>query len=65
MLVGLTLAALALILNGAAKLFLAWKAALDRRIDAQYRAAALVIESRRIVRAAQHRAQEREWGRAA
>ena len=37
----------------------------QRRIDAQYRAAVLVIESRRIVRAAQHRAQEREWGRAA
>ena len=65
MLVGLALAALLLILSGATRLVLAWHAAMQRRIDAQYRAAALVIESRRIVRAAKHRAQEREWGRAA
>jgi hypothetical protein len=36
-----------------------------RRIDADYRAAALVINTRRALRAGQHRAAEREWGRAA
>ena len=36
-----------------------------RRIDAAYRAAALVITERAKLRAAQHRAAEREWGRAA
>lgn len=65
MLIGIALIALYLILRGATGLFMAWKVALDRRIDAQYRAAALVIESRRIVRVSQHRAVEREWGRAA
>ena len=35
------------------------------RIDAEYRAAALVINARRQLRAGQHRASEREWGRAA
>lgn len=65
MLVGLALIALSLILSGAARIAIAWHAHIQRRIDAQYRAAVLVIESRRIVRAAQHRAQEREWGRAA
>lgn len=35
------------------------------RIDAEYRAAALVINTRRQLRAGQHRAREREWGRAA
>ena len=36
-----------------------------RRIDADYRAAALVINTRRALGAGQHRAAEREWGRAA
>lgn len=36
-----------------------------RRLDAQYRAAALVAQSRMAHRAGQHRVQEREWGRAA
>lgn len=40
-----------------------WAAHL-RRIDAEYRAAALVINTRRQLRAGQHRAAEREWGRA-
>ena len=65
MLAGLCLVALALIATGAFRLVLALRAARARRIDAEYRAAALVINTRRALRAAQHRAQEREWGRVA
>lgn len=35
------------------------------RLDADYRAAALVINTKRVIRAAHHRAAERKWGRAA
>ena len=35
------------------------------RVDAAYRAAALVVTERRILRAGQRRAQEYQWGRAA
>ena len=35
------------------------------RVDAAYRAASLVVTERRILRAGQHRAQERKWGSAA
>ena len=35
------------------------------RLDAAYRAAVLVINARRELRAGQHRAAAREWGRAA
>ena len=35
------------------------------RVDAAYRAAALVVTERRILRAGQRRAIEQQWGRAA
>ena len=53
-----------LIVFGLIKLRRALHARRLRRLDAAYRASALVINAGRILRAAQHRAQEREWGRA-
>ena len=65
MLTALALLALALILTGAYRLHRAYRALRIAQAFAAYRAASLVIESRRALRAGQHRAQEREWGRAA
>lgn len=61
----LAYAAAVLLVLGTVGLFRWHKAARLRRIDADYRAAALVINTRRALRAGQHRAAEREWGRAA
>lgn len=65
MLTTLALLALALILTGAYRLHGAYRAFRVARARAAYRAAALVITERDKLRAAQHRASEREWGRAA
>lgn len=54
-----------LVVAGALRLLAAVDDYRLRRIDAAYRAAALVITERRILRAGQRRAAEREWGRAA
>ena len=50
---------------GAVRLYRAVRMYRQRRICAAYRAASLVIETKRGLRAAQRRAAEREWGRAA
>lgn len=50
---------------GAVRLYRAVRMFRLSRLDAEYRASSLVIESRRACRAGQHRANEREWGRAA
>ena len=59
------LACVASIAFGAVRLVRAYRAHRVAQAFAAYRAASLVIESRRALRAGQHRAQEREWGRAA
>ena len=61
---GLTLSA-ALLSVGAVRLVRAYRAHRAAQAFAAYRAAALVITERDKLRAAQHRAQEREWGRVA
>lgn len=50
---------------GAAALRSAIRAERQRRAWAAYRAASLVVEAKRTLRAAQRRAFDREWGRAA
>lgn len=65
MLTALAIAALLLILVGAYRLHRAYRAERQRRRSAAYRAALLVVDEHRKMRAGQHRAQEREWGRAA
>lgn len=65
MLTALALLALVLILTGAYRLHRAYRAHRAAQAFAAYRAASLVIEAKRGLRAAQHRAAEREWGRAA
>lgn len=65
MLTASALLALALILTGVYRLHRAYCAYRAAQAWAAYRAAALVSEARRSLRAAKHRAQEREWGRAA
>lgn len=58
-------AACYLVSFGVIRLSAALRAERHRRAFAAYRAAALVITERDKLRAAQHRANEREWGRAA
>lgn len=61
----LLFSAAALVVTGAWHFVRAVRMHRLRRIDAAYRAAALVINTRRALRAGQHRAVERQWGRAA
>lgn len=65
MLTALAIAALLLIATGAYRLHRAYRAFRAAQAWAAYRAASLVIESRRALRAGKHRAAERGWGRAA
>lgn len=50
---------------GAVRLYRAVRMLRTARLDSAYRAASLVIETKRTLRAGQHRANENEWGRAA
>lgn len=65
MLTALAIAALLLILVGAYRLHRAYRRFRVARARSAYRAAALVITERDKLRAAQHRASERQCGRAA
>ena len=59
------LACVASIAFGAVRLVRAYRAHRVARARSAYRAAALVITERDKLRAAHHRASERQWGRAA
>jgi hypothetical protein len=61
----LAIAALLLIGAGALRLARAIRAEQQRRAWSAYRAASLVVESKRALRAGQRRAAAREWGRVA
>lgn len=65
MLTALAIAALLLIVAGAYRLHRAYRAYRIAQAFAAYRAASLVVTERQRLRAGQHRAAGREWGRAA
>ena len=65
MLTTLALIALLLVATGGYRLHCAYRAFRIAQAWATYRAASMIVTERAKLRAAQHRASEREWGRAA